>query len=204
MKKIFLLSLVFGFAAISSFGQIAENAEHVSPLLIGSTMPDAELKAPDKTDHKFSAITSGKPTVVIFYRGGWCPFCNAHLAGIQAAQSEVIRLGYQIVAISPDSPENLVNTVEKDKLQYSLYSDAEGKFIQSIGIAFKAPEKYSGMLLKNSDGLNSGFLPVPSVFILNSAGKIKFEYVNPDYKDRMTAGLLLAVLKEIVEPVLNK
>jgi peroxiredoxin len=192
-----LILLIMGLGFFSGTAQIAEKAEDISPLLIGETIPDAELKAPDATSHKVSAIIDEKPTVLLVYRGGWCPFCNAHLAEIQGVQNEVIKLGYQIVAISPDSPENLQTTDEKDKLDYSLYSDADGKFIQSLGIAFKAPDRYSGMLNEKSGGLNSGFLPVPSVFVLDTSGKILFEYINPDYKVRLSAGLLMAVLNEL-------
>lgn len=195
-EKIALIAWLL-FIGIQSNAQIQEKAEDISPLLIGEIIPDIELKAPDASTHKFSDIVGDKPTVLLVYRGGWCPFCNAHLSEIQGVQGEVIKLGYQIVAVSPDSPENLKITDEKDTLDYSLYSDGDGKFIQSLGIAFKAPEKYAGMLDKISGGLNHGFLPVPSVFIVDTSGRIMFEYINPDYKTRLSAGLLLAVLKEL-------
>lgn len=197
MKHVMLILLSMGFGSFLASAQIAEMAEDISPLLIGETIPDIDLKSPDASNHKVSAVFAEKPTVLLVYRGGWCPFCNAHLSEIQGVQGEVIKLGYQIVAISPDSPENLKITDEKDKLEYSLYSDGDGKFIQSLGIAFKAPEKYAGMLNKSSGGLNEGFLPVPSVFIVDTSGKILFEYINPDYKTRLSAGLLMAVLKEL-------
>lgn len=186
-----------GLGFFSATAQIADKAKDISPLLIGETVPEAELKATDASGHRVSAIIAKKPTVLLVYRGGWCPFCNAHLSEIQRVQSEAVKLGYQIVAISPDSPKNLQASDEKDKLDYSLYSDADGKFIQSLGIAFKASDKYSGMLNEKSDGLNKGFLPVPSVFVIDTSGKIQFEYINPDYKVRLSAGLLMAVLKEL-------
>lgn len=183
--------------SINGYSQVAEKAEDISPLLNGETFPDAVLKAPDGTEHNLLEILKQKPTVVLFYRGGWCPFCNAHLAEIQNAQNEVVNLGYQIIAISPDSPENLRVTDENQHLQYSLYSDADGELIKAIGIAFKAPENFFGMLSEKSDGLNDGFLPVPSVFVTDTSGKIVFEYINPDYKTRLSAELLLAVLKNL-------
>ncbi|PKP51386.1 MAG: antioxidant AhpC [Bacteroidetes bacterium HGW-Bacteroidetes-1] len=201
MKYTWLILLQIALATFSLTAQIANKAEDISPLLIGESIPDAGLKAPDGSEHRVLNILSKKPTVILFYRGGWCPFCNAHLSEIQGVQGEVIKLGYQIVAISPDSPENLQITDEKDKLDYSLYSDGDGKFIQSIGLAFKAPEKYAGMLIEKSNGMNEGFLPVPSVFIVDTTGKILFEYINPDYKTRLSAGLLMAVLKELKKEV---
>jgi peroxiredoxin len=66
-----------------------------------------------------------------------------------------------------------------------------------MGIAFKAPERSAARLFDYSGGLNEGYLPVPSVFIVDTSGKIAFEYINPDYKTRISADLLLAVLEQL-------
>lgn len=187
-----LLTITFSLSA-----QIPERAEDISPLLIGEILPDLVLKAPDGSDQTVLNILSKKPTIIIFYRGGWCPYCNVHLAEMQGAESKIIKLGYQIVAISPDSPENLHLTDEKNDIQYSLYSDGDGKFMNALGIAFKAPERSNERLMKYSAGLNEGLLPVPSVFVMNTSGEIDFEYISPNYKTRISADLLLAVLKEL-------
>jgi peroxiredoxin len=197
MKKLLVIFLFAGLATFAASAQLPEKAEDISPLLIGEKIPDVALKATDGSNQQLHNIFGQKPTVLLFYRGGWCPYCNAHLAEIRDAESEVLRLGYQIVAISPDSPENLQATDEKHNLGYSLYSDADGELIKAIGIAFKAPEKYAGMLSEKSDGQNKGFLPVPAVFIVDTSGNIQFEYINPDYKTRLSAGMLLAVLSEL-------
>ena len=115
----------------------------------------------------------------------------------QEAENEIIKLGYKIVAISPDSYRELQESGDANKLNYTLYSDSEGKLSKAIGIAFKSHDKYSDMLFKRSDGQNKGFLPVPSVFVTGTDGKILFEYINPDYKARLSSELLLAVLKNL-------
>jgi len=138
-----------------------------------------------------------------FYRGGWCPYCNIHLSEIQEVESEILKLGYQIVAISPDSYKNLDISGEKNKLNYSLYSDGEEKLSKVIGIAFKAPEKYDCMLYDSSGGINEVFLPVPSVFVIGTDGEILFEYINPDYKTRLSADFLVTVLKNLKRPIEN-
>ncbi len=197
MKFFFLVILFFVITSLSAVAQIADKAEDISPLLVGETIPDFELKTADESTDNIFNIIRKKPTVLLFYRGGWCPFCNLHLSEIQSVQNEIVNLGYQIIAVSPDSPENIRTTDDEHKLSYSLYSDADGKFIKAMGLAFKAPDKYSGMLSERSSGLNSGLLPVPSLFVVDTAGKILFEYINPDYKTRISAGLLLAVLKRL-------
>lgn len=195
-KQIILLLGLF-IPTLINAQQLPEKAEDISPLLNGETVPNAMLTSPDGKKFQLKEIVGQKPTVLLFYRGGWCPFCNAHLLEIQGVQNQVVNLGYQIIAISPDSPQNLIATDEKQDLAYSLYSDAEGKLIKAMGLAFKAPERYSGMLLEKSGGLNPGFLPVPAVFVLDTSGKILFEYINPDYKTRLKADMLMAVLKSI-------
>ena len=197
MKKQFILLALLVVIGFQSYAQVADKAEDISPLLIGEVFPDVLLKSQEASEHSILNILSKKPTIVLFYRGGWRPYCNAHLAEIQEAESEILELGYQIVAISPDTPENLTITDDKNKINYSLYSDSDGKLIKAIGIAFKAPEKYGPMLSKKSGGLNEGFLPVPSAFILNTSGKILFEYINPDYDTRLSSSLLIAVLKNL-------
>ena len=78
---------------------------------------------------------------MVFYRGGWCPYCNRHLSAIGQSKDEILNLGYQIIAISPDSSEELKKSVDKNELAYDLYSDSEGKLITEMGIAFQAPKK---------------------------------------------------------------
>lgn len=191
---IWILLLLLTFSASA---QLAENAQDISPLLIGETVPDVVLKSTDSGDQSFLGILKEKPTVILFYRGGWCPYCNTHLSDIRDAEKEILDLGYQIIAISPDSPENLKVSDEKIKLDYQLYSDADGKLTKAMGIAFKVEEKRKKRLFDKSGGLNDGFLPVPSVFVTDTKGQILFEYINPNYKKRMSAELLIAVLKNL-------
>ena len=53
------------------------------------------------------------------------------------------------------------------------------------------------MLLKYSDDKNSGLLPVPSLFVVDTDGTILFEYISPNYKNRITEELLIHVLKDL-------
>ncbi|MGM0532429.1 MAG: peroxiredoxin-like family protein [Bacteroidota bacterium] len=196
-KQLFITLAIAAMVQTTSFAQIPDKAEDISPLLYGEKIPGGTLKDPDGKNHKVNEIINKKATVLLVYRGGWCPYCNAHLAEIQEAESEIIGLGYQVVGISPDSPENLKSTDEEQRLNYSLYSDTEGEFLKALGLAFQAPEKHSEMLNNRSNGKNEGLLPVPAVFVVDTSGTILFEYINPDYSTRISAGLLLAVLNEL-------
>lgn len=194
MKNITFLFILFTSFA---FGQVADLAELVSPLSVGEKIPETTITNIESQTVSLKEIYSKKPTVLLFYRGGWCPYCNKHLSSIGEIEQQILDIGYQIVGISPDAPENLKISVAKNKLAYSLYSDASGDLMKAMGIAFKAPNRYEKMLSSYSNNLNEGLLPVPSIFIVDTTGKILFSYVNPDYKIRMNGDTLLSALKKL-------
>ena len=199
MKKIFSIALLAIVSLVNAQNELPKTATDISPLLIGEKIPDVILKSVDNQDVNLASLFNNKKTVLVFYRGGWCPYCNLQLSALGEAEASLLALGYQIIAISPDSPTSLKATVEKDKVNYLLLSDSNGMFAKTMGIAFEAPENYKSMLAKSSDGVNSSFLPVPSVFILNLNKEIEFEFITPDFKHRITNDLLIAAAKSLKE-----
>jgi peroxiredoxin len=197
MRNAFLTSVFLFFVLTSSVAQVAEKAEDISPLLISEKVPAVSITSLSGKTAVLTDIVIEKRSILLFYRGGWCPYCNAHLSAVGEIEKEIINLGYQVIAISPDSPENLKVTMGKDELNYELYSDGSGSLMKAMGLAFKAPENYNKRLSNYSNSQNPGLLPVPSLFILNTEGTILFEYISPDYKHRISTDLLLEVLKQL-------
>lgn len=197
MKKVlFMICLAFTSVA-NAQNAIANSATDITPLLIGEKIPYITLKTRDNTDVNISDSFKKKKSVLIFYRGGWCPYCNLHLQAMAEAEKQILDLGYQIIAISPDAPEKIKITEETDKVKYTLLSDSKGELINAVGIGFEAPANYKSIINVNSKGINTGFLPVPSVFVVNTKGEILFEYISPNFKRRITTELLVAVLKNL-------
>jgi len=76
-----MLALVLGgflSAAANAADQVASSAQEAKPIEVGTTAPDAGLRDLDGNDVTLREIVAGKPTVLIFYRGSWCPYCNLH------------------------------------------------------------------------------------------------------------------------------
>lgn len=199
MKKLFSVALFAIVSLVNAQNELPKTATDISPLLIGEKIPDVILKSVDNQDVNLASLFNNKRTILVFYRGGWCPYCNLHLSALGEAEATLLALGYQIIAISPDSPTSLKATLEKDKVNYLLLSDSDGMLAKTMGIAFEAPENYKSMLAKSSDGVNSSFLPVPSVFILNVNKEIEFEFITPDFKHRIKNDLLIAAAKSLKE-----
>ena len=199
MKPLLIL-LTAALTTLSARAQdVPKEAIDISPLLIGEKVPDSKLSDIEGKEVYLLALAGRRQTVIVFYRGGWCPYCNTHLAELQSIEQDILNAGYQIVAISPDSPESLKASKDKHKLKYTLLSDSKTEAIRSFGLAFVAPERYGERLLKYSGDQNKNILPVPAVFILNKEGEILFEYINPDYKKRLKGSFLLAALRELKE-----
>lgn len=177
---------------------IPPKPEDIAPLLNGEAIPDVMLKDASGKEVDLNTIVSEKPTILIFYRGGWCPYCSRQLAGLQKITPELEKTGYQLVAISTDTPEGLIHSATEEQLSYTLLSDADLKAAKLFGLAYKAPKGYWEMLPKTTGGKDTDLLlPVPSVFILDKKGVIQFEYINPDFKQRLNPDLLKVVAKEI-------
>lgn len=197
MKKVLILFLLIVFAKSNAQNQLPNVATAISPLLIGAQIPELNLETIDGNLVNILKLIKSKKTILVFYRGGWCPYCNSHLSALGETEAELLAKGYQIVAISPDSPESLQATKSKDKVNFTLLSDSDGTFAKALGIAFQAPDNYKPYIAKGSDGKNPGYLPVPSLFILDTEGSIIFEYLSPDYKHRISNALLLSVVNAL-------
>jgi len=177
---------------------IPEMPQDISPLLIGETIPQITLPDADKKSININMSLTKKPAILIFYRGGWCPYCSAQLSGMMDIEEDLKKTGYDIIAISTDSPENLKQTEMKEKMGYTLLSDSNLAISKQFGIAFKAPKEYEDMLVKASGNKNiDKLLPVPSVFIVDKNGKIRFEYINPNFKERISPSLLKAAANAV-------
>ena len=193
MRLLTALALIFSTFAV--YAQLPEKAEDISPLLIGEKIPETQVLTIEGKSVSTSDLFKAGITIVIFYRGGWCPYCNTHLSEVGQIESELRALGYTIIAISPDAPENLKKSVDKNKLTYTLVSDKTGALARAMGIAFKAPQPYEKLLVPNQGEETELHLPVPAVFLVNEEGGILFEYINPNYKNRISGELLLSTAK---------
>ncbi len=202
MKKSIILTLA---AALFLLGnqlksQIAETTFDISPLLIGETVPDGNLMDSKGNTVTFHSLLT-QPAVVVFYRGDWCPNCITHFnTEFSANVKAIMDMGYRLIAISPDSPENLVSTSEKTKIDASMfYSDGDVSLSEGFGIAHKHGEFMKDVIIKASGGKNPDpNLPVPAVFVIGTDKKIRFEYINPN-----GPGSALRMKWTLLQPVLQ-
>lgn len=201
LVSVLLLTLSFQTFALDR-SAIAETAEDVTPLLNGQTIPNATLRTADGSPVSLKALMMQKPSIILFYRGGWCPYCNRQLAGLKDIEKELVEMGYQVLAISPESPSRLQEQKLETEFAVTLLSDESLQAIKGFGIGFYVPgetkSKYKNnwnIQLTDEAGSDRAVLPAPAVFIADTTGLIKFQYVNPNFKVRPSSELLLQAAK---------
>lgn len=136
-------SVVSTFALLSAAAlmqaqdtMVAKSADSAKPIKVGEMAPNSTLKTMDNKDIELKDVLAGKPTVLVFYQGGWDNYSSKHLADIQKAQSRLMDMGYQVVAISPDKPDNLKDTKDMTKAGYMLLSDSKADALKNFGVAY--------------------------------------------------------------------
>lgn len=202
-KFISLLILAISFSATALDRTIiAESPEDVTPLLNGQNIPNVTVKTADGAPVSLMALAMQKPSIILFYRGGWCPYCNRQLAELKDIEKQLVDLGYQVLAISPESPAKLQTQKLKTEFAVTLLSDEGLDAITGFGIGFYVPadtktkykDKWNIQLTEEKDS-DRAVLPAPAIFIADKTGLIQFNYVNPNFKVRPSSELVLQAAK---------
>lgn len=181
---------------------IAETAEQVTPLMNGQQIPaSVQVTTIDGKKLSLGQVVNNKKTILFFYRGGWCPFCNTQMGQLKKIEDKLNKLGFQLIGISTDNEQDLQKSVGKHQLNYQLLADFNSVTSQAFGLAYFASQKVTDRYLaklslknplqKNSAGDERLVLPVPAIYIIDSKGLVQFNYVNPNYKVRLHEELLL-------------
>ena len=198
--KPMLALLLLLLAPVAALSQIHDSAEQVRPILPGMSAPEVEFLDVESKPVPLDLAALEKPLVLTFYRGGWCPYCNLHLAELRTAEAELVELGFDVWFASPDRPELLAEG-DQVGLGYRLLSDSTLAAAQAFGIAFRvdpvlvARMAQGGMDINARSGQDHGALPAPATFIIGTDGVVQFSYVNPDYSVRLAPSVLLAAAK---------
>lgn len=206
MKILVILSLLFTLGCASSkstntSSNVVSNAYDVSPILNGATIPNAMILNSKGEEVGLRDELKGKNTVLVFFRGGWCPYCNRQLQGLRKIEKKLGKLGWNMVGISPDSFESSKVNSDKNKLSYGLISDSKVNAAKAFGLAFRVDDKTNlkyigyGINLDKASGESHHILPVPAVYLINSKGEVVFNYVHPNYKVRVKESIILEAAK---------
>ncbi|MCH8334992.1 MAG: redoxin domain-containing protein [Proteobacteria bacterium] len=194
-------------AIAEDYAALPASAELTTPLKSGDRAPKFTVRTVDDKPYVFDPDNLENPTILISFRGGWCPYCNMHLSELRTVIPEIRESGYDVLFLSNDRPELLYSSLKQetqddiDGLDYVILSDADMNAAMALGTAFRIDKGLTDYLEQkgrdvagSSIGMHNA-LAVPAVYVINKSGDIVFDFVNADYKIRLPADEFLSVAK---------
>jgi peroxiredoxin len=165
----------------------------------GDTIDDFTLSDATGAPVSLGELLSDGPAVLVFYRGGWCPYCNIALRTYQGELlPELERYGARLVAISPQRPDQSLSTAEKAELSFTVLSDPAAEVARRLGIVFTPSE--DALAAQRKLGLDLAAvnetvdLPMPTVLIVDQDGIVRFADTHADYTGRTEVSEIIDAL----------
>ncbi|WP_020532322.1 peroxiredoxin-like family protein [Flexithrix dorotheae] len=185
-----------GVDAVRKSG-ILENA-----LKKGDKAKDFLLKNALYEPAQLSEYLSRGPVVLIWYRGGWCPYCNLELKAFQDVLPEIKALGANLLALTPELPDKSLSTKEKHSLEFEVLSDVGNRIAWDYGLVFKLPEDVAEIYAKNFslqeyNGDSSNELPIAATYVIDKKGIIQYAFLDAEYRNRAEPEEIIKVLKRL-------
>ena len=169
-------------------------------LTTGQKLPSFTLKN-SKGDYVSLEDFNSEFLVVSFYRGGWCPYCNLELKALQAILPELNELNGELIAISPETPDNSISTSQKNELTFTILSDIDNTYAKSVGLVFQIPNDLQsvyngfGIDVEKHNGNSDFELPMPATYLVNRDREVIFSFVPEDYTERLDPETILQFIK---------
>mmetsp|Transcript_50171 Transcript_50171/g.121561 ORF Transcript_50171/g.121561 Transcript_50171/m.121561 type:complete len:451 (-) Transcript_50171:775-2127(-) len=153
---------------------------------VGEVAPDFELQDQDgETVHLQELVQQG-PVVVIFYRGKWCPHCNATIMALSASYDKIQAKGASLVAISPMMPDGTQFLATKRCLLFPVCSDFGNDVTRKYHITFEVQAEIRSKMVEwgedvpGHNGDESWVIPLPAAYIIGEDGRVVWNFIDND------------------------
>lgn len=170
---------------------------------VGDEAIDAELSGWDGNSVKLSDLWQEGPIVLMWYRGGWCPYCNIQLRVMQQSMDKIENAGAKLVVLTPELPEKAKETADANDLDIVALHDRDNSLARKYGLVFQLPEaivpSYRDKLkLPEYNGNDAMELPLSATYVIDQSGKITYAFLDADYKKRAEPSEVIAAVKAAV------
>jgi peroxiredoxin len=170
----------------------------------GTVLPDADLLDMHGAATTLYAAAGDGTSVLAFYRGAWCPYCNIALSAYQEQLlPQLTGRGIRLVAVSPQTPDGSLTMQQKHDLAFTVVSDPGNAIAGRLGILTGPSEEARAAQLQlgldltsvNADG--TGTLPMPATVILDASRTVRWIDVHPDYSTRTESRQVINALDHL-------
>ena len=201
MNKMFILVLFSVFIPVSTivgqdtnyskFGIETQNCAVPQGLKPGDKAPDFAGYDQNGNHVQSRKILESGPMLLFFYRGKWCPVCSRYLNDYQDSLNILTDIGVNVVAVTPESIENVEQTVKLHNLSFTVVYDCQEQIMKDYDVMFNVTKDYQESVLKDfsidiaiNNGRDVAHLPVTATYVINREGIIVAVQFDPDYNHR--------------------
>jgi peroxiredoxin len=173
-----------------------------SAIQIGQRAPNFSLSNAKGDTVQLSKLLKQGPVILTWYRGGWCPYCNITLHSLQEYLPEFKKRGATLVALTPELPDNSLNTKEKNNLEFEVLSDVNSEVGKQYGIIYKLTKEVAeyykkGVNLEKYNGEDSYTLPLAATYVINTNGIVTYAFLDADYRNRAEPAEIIEALEQL-------
>lgn len=182
-----------------------EQSEIPSKVLkVGDQAPVFELINQENEKISSKEMLSKGKLILTFYRGVWCPYCNADLANLKKYLPVFEEHNATLLGVSPELPQYLKKITAMQKLNFDILHDDRNMLAEKFGLKFYYPEDLKELYrdkfninLEVQQGNAEWALPMPARFIIDQNGIIQYAESKADYRNRPNPDELIDVLKNL-------
>lgn len=167
----------------------SRNQRSPSPALaIGAALPPLEFT---DLDGRVVATSEwrGGPTVLLFYRGTWCPLCSVQVRDLADRYREIEQLGARAVLVSPQAATESAKLAARFDAPMTFLVDEGNRAARRLGI-------------QHPGGAPVGVSPqgesvLPTAVVIDAEGIVRFAHETDNYRFRPDPALFLDALRRL-------
>lgn len=158
----------------------------------GSPLPDFRA-ADEQGDPVRSVALHGSPTVILFVRGNWCPFCSRQVSNLTQHYRDIVELGAKLILITPKPLETTRRVAEFFKVEFDFWLDDQLEVTNQLGLLQKGgvPKDYD-----NEYGRDTVW---PTALVVDATGVIRYTNLSKHISDRPDPAVLLREVRRTLK-----
>lgn len=147
-----------------------------------------------------AAIYEKSPVLLVFYREGWCPYCNREIHALSMAYPEFEKRGVTPVAMSVDLPEADSLSQATYTIPFPVLSDTSAESLLSFHVVKPADAaqlehaKAPGVNVEQNSAQSHHEIAIPALFLIDRTGVVRWAHSDPEYQVRPSTAQILAAI----------
>lgn len=169
-------------------------------IAVGEPVPDVTVHDGEGRAVRLRDLWDDGPILLVFYRGGWCPFCNFQIREMTTAFPDFQGRGVTPVAVSVDRMEESARTSATYEIPFPVLSDPDLAAHRAFRVVHRVDDaelerlKGFGMDIERASGREHHVIAIPSLFAIDRQGIVRWAHADADYRVRPTTRQVIDAL----------